>query len=133
MAYATNIHSGCAFLIGSYYKRHEFQLRYSFFFSAAILAGAFSGFLAFLLRKLNGVGGYEGWRWIFLIEGILTCFIAVLAYFLVVPWPKDSAFLPPDLKKMMLHRLAVDQPDRMSHGNTKALVACLKDWKIWLG
>ena len=35
--------SGCAYLIGSYYKRHEFLFRYSIFFSAAILAGAFSG------------------------------------------------------------------------------------------
>ena len=37
------VFTGCAYLIGSYYKRHEFQFRYSIFFSAAILAGAFSG------------------------------------------------------------------------------------------
>ena len=134
ITFLSSCFAGCAFLIGSYYKRHEFQLRYSFFFCAAILAGAFSGFLAFLLRKLHGTGGYEGWRWIFLIEGIITCFIAVLAYLLVVPWPKDCKFLTPEEKAIFLKRLAADSSKAsVDHGSWKAFVACLKDWKIWLG
>ena len=34
---------GAAYLIGSYYKRNEFLRRYTFFFGAAIFAGAFNG------------------------------------------------------------------------------------------
>lgn len=34
---------GCAYLIGSYYKKDEFLRRYTVFFSAAIAAGAFNG------------------------------------------------------------------------------------------
>lgn len=34
---------GCAYLIGSYYKKDEFLRRYTWFFSAAIAAGAFNG------------------------------------------------------------------------------------------
>lgn len=34
---------GCAYLIGSYYKKDEFLKRYTVFFSAAIAAGAFNG------------------------------------------------------------------------------------------
>jgi hypothetical protein len=33
------------------------------FFSVASLAGAFSGFLAFAINTMDGVGGYAGWRW----------------------------------------------------------------------
>ena len=39
------------------------QTRLAVFFCAASLAGAFSGFLAFALMKMDGVGGLEGWRW----------------------------------------------------------------------
>lgn len=46
-----------------YYKRYEVQWRMSLFFSAAILAGAFSGLLAFAIGNMSGVGGYESWRW----------------------------------------------------------------------
>ena len=34
---------GAAYLIGSYYKRDEYLRRYTFFFGAAIIAGAFNG------------------------------------------------------------------------------------------
>ena len=124
---------GAAYLIGSYYKRHEFQFRYSFFFSAAILASAFSGFLAYLLVKLNGAGGYAGWRWIFLIEGMLTCTIAFAALWLMPPWPEQAKFFKPEEKLVFLARLRDDRRHgTMNHGSLASLRACLRDWKIWL-
>lgn len=35
----------------------------------AALSGAFSGLLAAGITQMDGVGGYAGWRWIFIIEG----------------------------------------------------------------
>jgi MFS family permease len=54
---------GCIYLISMYYRRYEVQWRMSLFFSAAILAGAFSGLLAFAIAKMHDVGGLEAWRW----------------------------------------------------------------------
>lgn len=59
---------GSAYLIGSYYKKDEFLKRYAFFFSGAIIAGAFNGLFSFLLAKADGAGGYAGWRWIFIVR-----------------------------------------------------------------
>lgn len=42
------------------------------FFSAASVAGAFSGLLAYAIAKLDGLGGLAGWRWIFILEGLAT-------------------------------------------------------------
>jgi MFS family permease len=47
---------GCAYLIGSYYKRNEFLKRYVVFFSAAIFSGAFNGLFSTLLAKADGAG-----------------------------------------------------------------------------
>jgi MFS family permease len=58
---------GSVYLISMYFKRYELQLRLNLFFCGAILAGAFSGLLAYSLAKLDGLGGYEGWRWIFIM------------------------------------------------------------------
>lgn len=46
-----------------YYKRYEMQWRMSLFFTCSIMAGAFSGLLAFAIANMSGVGGYGGWRW----------------------------------------------------------------------
>jgi len=50
-----------------FYKRHELQWRINLFFSASILAGAFSGLLAYAIAHMAGIAGYEGWRWIFIL------------------------------------------------------------------
>jgi MFS family permease len=54
---------GAAYMIGSYYKRDEFLRRYVVFFSAGICAGAVNGFLSSLIAKMDGLGGYQAWRW----------------------------------------------------------------------
>lgn len=53
---------GCVYLISMYYKRYELQWRMSLFFCASILAGAFSGLLAFAIANMGGVAGYGAWR-----------------------------------------------------------------------
>lgn len=58
---------GIVFYLSMWYKRNERQFRVALFFSAASLAGAFGGILAFGIAKMKGVGGYDGWRWIFIL------------------------------------------------------------------
>jgi hypothetical protein len=40
-----------------WYCRHEIQYRQALFFSAASVAGAFSGLLAFAIAKMDGIAG----------------------------------------------------------------------------
>lgn len=88
-----------------WYCRHEIQLRQAMFFSAASVAGAFSGLLAFAISKMNGVGGLEGWRWIFILEGILTAVVAVIAYFLLYDFPETATFLTEEERAFVVYRL----------------------------
>ena len=88
-----------------WYCRHEIQLRQALFFSAASIAGAFSGLLAFAIAKMDGVGGLEGWRWIFILEGIVTVVVAISAYFLLFDFPETAGFLTQEEKDFVVHRL----------------------------
>ena len=63
----TGMFPGSFYLIGMWYKRSEAQKRYSFFFGSTSLAGAFGGLLASAIGKMNGMRGYLGWRWIFIL------------------------------------------------------------------
>ncbi|KAF2803268.1 MFS general substrate transporter [Mytilinidion resinicola] len=74
---------GVAYYITMWYCRHEAQTRQALFFSVASIAGAFSGLLAFGIAHMDGVGGLAGRRWMFILEGILTVLVALLAYFVL--------------------------------------------------
>ena len=45
----------------------------------ATMAGAFGGLLARLIQLMDGTAGLQGWRWIFILEGILTVVVAFAA------------------------------------------------------
>lgn len=66
---------GSSTSITLWYKRHECGLRMSIFFSAATAAGAFGGLLARGIVEMKGVAGFNGWRWIFILEGLFTIVI----------------------------------------------------------
>lgn len=88
-----------------WYCRNEIQFRQALFFSAASIAGAFSGLLAFAIAKMDGVGGLEGWRWIFILEGIATVVVAVAAFFLLFDFPQTASFLTQEERDFIVYRL----------------------------
>jgi MFS family permease len=76
-----------------WYKRSEAQKRYSIFSCSTILAGAFGGLLASAIGKMDGVRGYGGWRWVFILEGLATIVMAVMVYFALPDFPEDCKWL----------------------------------------
>jgi sugar phosphate permease len=134
--FEAGVFPGAAYLIGMYYKRFELQKRLVLFFSSSMLSGAFGGLLAYALAKLAGKGGYNGWRWIFIIEGLATSVVAIVAYFFIVDWPEDAKFLTEEERELIKHRLANDgnsgacRMDTLNKDSTKRI---FRDWKIWCG
>ncbi|KAK9423014.1 putative Major facilitator superfamily domain-containing protein [Seiridium unicorne] len=126
---------GIIYLTSMYYKRHEFQLRMSCLFGSTLIGGAFGGLLAYAIARLAQPRGYKAWRWIFIIEGSATAFIAIIAVFLIVDWPEQCRFLDAADKDLLKRRLAEDGADyaRMDTLNKHAYKLIFRDWKIWLG
>lgn len=100
---------GCFYLIGMWYKRSESQRRFSFFFSSTTLAGAFGGLLASAIGKMDGLRGYAGWRWIFILEGLLTCVISFWFYFVIPSFPEEAKWLTVEERAYVKARLEADQ------------------------
>ena len=92
-----------------WYKRAEAQKRFTFFFSSTSLAGAFGGLLAAGLSNMAGLRGYGAWRWIFIIEGLLTCVVSFLFFFVIPDFPENARFLSAGEKRFVQHRLEEDQ------------------------
>jgi MFS family permease len=121
---------GVAYYLTMWYCRHEIQLRQAMFFSAASVAGAFSGLLAFGIAKMHGVGGLEGWRWIFILEGIVTVLVAVMAFFVLHDFPETASFLTEEERAFVVHRLKYQ--GQMNANSTQVAQSEEFEWKyVW--
>lgn len=135
-----------------WYRRHEAQKRYSFFFSSTTLAGAFGGLLAAAIGKMDGLQGYAGWRWvmlrfkiieaqaltwrqIFILEGALTVAVAFLFFFILPDFPEESKWLRDDEKAYVAARLRADQGQsaRERKITLRDVGRVFKDFKVFCG
>ncbi|KAJ6186865.1 hypothetical protein N7519_001773 [Penicillium mononematosum] len=96
--------------LSSFYKRGDLALRIGLFYTAASLSGAFGGLLARGLAEIGPAGGIEGWRWILIIEGLLTFVCGVLSFFALPNSLQSASFLTPEEKQFGEKRLMLDSP-----------------------
>ncbi|KAK4056022.1 hypothetical protein OIO90_003017 [Microbotryomycetes sp. JL221] len=104
---------GVILLLTWWYPRDRLQTRVGLFFSAATIAGAFSGLLAYGIGFMAGTGTLygepmNGWRWIFILEGLLTVIVGGLSYFALVDRPEQAKFLTDDERAWIIYRKATD-------------------------
>lgn len=82
---------------------------------------------------MNGVGGLAGWRWIFILEGLLTIVVAVPAYLLVTNWPSSASWLSLEEQAYINAKLKADCDATNVEGFTwQNVLAAFKDYRCWL-
>ncbi|SCU85706.1 LADA_0D09120g1_1 [Lachancea dasiensis] len=134
---------GIVFYLTKWYTRQNLQYREALFFAAASGAGAFSGLLAYGISFMDGLGGISGWRWIFIIEGIVTVVLSGLIYFITYDYPETAKFLTDNERRYIKYRLTHDFDLRLNVSPEVALeayqrqdksqiTAALCDWQLWL-
>ncbi|KAF1844145.1 MFS general substrate transporter [Cucurbitaria berberidis CBS 394.84] len=96
---------GMVLYLSHFYRRQELALRIGIFYTAASLSGAFGGLLARGLNAIGPAGGLEGWRWIFIVEGLLTVFIGLCSAIFLPNSIEAAGFLSATEKECARHRL----------------------------
>jgi sugar phosphate permease len=91
------------------------------------------GLLAYGLANMAGVAGYGGWRWIFIIEGLITVVVGAACKFWIADWPEDARFLNERERALLAARLHEDggeaKMNRLDKGAAKRIFS---DWKIYV-
>lgn len=65
-------------------------IRLAFFWVSNYLAEIVGAFMAAGILQLRGVGGRSGWRYLFLIEGLITFLVGVVSFFMMPPGPTQT-------------------------------------------
>jgi MFS family permease len=103
---------GMILYLSMFYRRRQMLQRIALFYCAAPLSGAFGGLLATGLAEIR-VNGYNGWPWIFIVEGAITVLFGMVTIFFLPHTPGSASFLTPEERIGALHRMKLD-----SHGAT---------------
>ena len=95
---------------------------------ASALSGAFGGLIAFAILYMDGTAGYPGWRWLYILEGLITIIWAACTLYLVPKNYQTAYFLTSAEKKIMAWRAEATNVYSGGKGHYK-----LKDIKLGAG
>lgn len=118
---------GAAYICTIWYMPDKLASRISWFYCMSAFSGAFSGLLAAAIAKLDGLGGYEGWRWIFIIEGSMTVLMSLTCFFFLLDTPVHAwKWLTADEVRFMELQLRMKQ----SNGSCGTIIDTRSTWQV---
>ncbi|KAI1738746.1 major facilitator superfamily domain-containing protein [Xylaria scruposa] len=146
--------AGVPFYLSFFFKRRELAFRTALFISAAPLASAFAGFVAWLILWVGKSLPIAPWRLLFLLEGFPSIIVATIAWGVIPDSPETTSFLSPRERKIALLRLQHEKAEQHGHRRSsfssstatrknkpapstsglksKDVLAAFKDPKAWL-
>ncbi|KAH8780086.1 major facilitator superfamily domain-containing protein [Diaporthe sp. PMI_573] len=127
-----------------FYKHHELSIRLGWFWTGMSIADILSALLAYGLLHMRGVAGQAGWRWLFLIEGLFTLVVGLLAFGLMPAGPCQTAswfrgkegWFDEREQTIIVNRVLREDPSKSNMHNRqpvtpKLLWQSLKDFDLW--
>uniref|UniRef100_A0A8H7NPM6 Major facilitator superfamily (MFS) profile domain-containing protein n=1 Tax=Bionectria ochroleuca TaxID=29856 RepID=A0A8H7NPM6_BIOOC len=131
----------CVSYLSFFYTRFDLAIRIAIFYGQYAIAGAFAGAISFGIFHLKS-GSLRNWQYLFIIEGVLTCAVAIMAWFMLPSGPGSAWFRTAEERKFATERMQRDtalyirheygedglEQDRLTR---RDIVEALKDWKLW--
>jgi len=126
-----------------FYTSKELPIRLSFFWTALDGTQIITSILAFGLLHMRGVHGLAGWRWLFLIEGLITLAVGISAIFLMPSsavatktWFRPNGWFSDREVGIVVNRVLRDDPNKGDMHNRegitpKSLFRSLSDYDMW--
>ncbi|CAG8829012.1 32461_t:CDS:2, partial [Racocetra persica] len=126
---------GIVYYITIWYKRYEQGFRMGIIMSSISIGGIFSGLLAYAIASLTDeTSPLKGWQLIFIIEGLGSIIVAIIAYFYIADYPEEAKWLNEEEQLLAVLRLKHDDGDEYHKKAREHLfdrvyvLECLKDW-----
>ena len=111
--------------------RHLNRARGIFYMGIA-LAGIIGNPISGGLLDLNGVWGWTGIQWMFLVEGLIAVVVGVWAFFFLTDRPLDAHSWLPAEERQALYDTIYDEDTAKSEGHgPQAILASLVNWRVW--
>lgn len=82
---------GTHYILGAWYTETELGKRSGIFTASGLAGTMFGGFLQTAIHSsMDGLHGLSGWRWLFIVDGLITVPIAIYGFFLFPDTPATT-------------------------------------------
>jgi ACS family pantothenate transporter-like MFS transporter len=101
-------YAGTQYIIGAWYKPNEIGKRVGLFSACGQAGTMFAGIMmSALFETMNGSAGLPGWKWGFIIDGLITLPVAIFGflYFPDLPETTKASYLTREEKELAVRRL----------------------------
>ena len=129
--------------ISYYYTSSEMPLRLSLFWFTDYISGVIASFIAYGVLHMDNIAGREGWRWLFLIEALISIVIGFLSFIFLVPGPTQTksrffrnGYFTEREEKIITNKVLRDDPAKSGMHNRQAITPkmlwkSLSDYDLW--
>ncbi|KAF2713667.1 MFS general substrate transporter [Pleomassaria siparia CBS 279.74] len=120
---------GTHYILGSWYTERELGKRSGIFTASGLAGTMIGGFIQTGIHSsMDGLHGLSGWRWLFIIDGLITLPVAIYGFFLFPDTPKNTKapYLSAEEKALAISRVPeVNQKTPISRAFLKH---CFSTW-----
>jgi len=102
------------------------------FMAAGPLSVVIGAPLSGLLLRMDGVMGFAGWQWLFVLEALPSLILSVVAWFYLTDRPADATWLTRAEREWLEDRLAQEERERLKKRHYTVLEALLNPTLITL-
>ncbi|KAI1612754.1 major facilitator superfamily domain-containing protein [Exophiala viscosa] len=125
---------GYAALLGGWYGPKELTKRVAIFEQTSAIASMFSGYLQTALYEgMNGTHGLSGWRWLFIMDGIISIPIAIWGFFAIpdLPHTTKAFYWTKEDKEYGIERIETIGRGAPRRLTLQALRGVFLNWRLW--
>ena len=100
------------------------------FMAAVPVSSAIGAPISGMILGMDGVGGFAGWQWLFLIEAAPAMLLAIVTYFYLTDRPADAHWLAADERAWLSGRLEAERRQREAVHDLSVWQAMLNP-RVW--
>ena len=96
---------------------------------ANVLGSPLSGAI---MQYMDGIGGWRGWHWLFVLEGLPSVILGVLVLFLLDDGPQKATWLTDQERELVIARVAADNAGKtQSGGGGHNMMDAFRNGRVW--
>ena len=84
-----------------------------------------------IMQYMDGMHGWRGWQWLFLLEGIPSVIIGVLVFVLLPNGPKQAGWLTAEEQELVLRRVKDEEAHKQHLGQRHSFMDAFRDRRVW--